>query len=212
TADKYVQRLWDIWWRERESLAEFILPTSVWKLAGIRPANHPQRRLALAAHWISSTDFLPKLENWFAQPKAEKELLPSLLKVLQNGKDPFWAKHWTFRSAGFEVEQTLLGENRATDLAINVILPWFWIRAVAGKNEEVRKTAEERYLAWPMAEDNSVLKLARKRLLAENKHPLPKTAATQQGLLQIVRDFCEHSNAICENCRFPDLVKQIRNC
>jgi len=31
--------------------------------------------------------------------------------------------------------------------------------------------------------------------------------AAQQGLIQIVRDFCDHSNAICENCRFPELVR-----
>ena len=32
------------------------------------------------------------------------------------------------------------------------------------------------------------------------------TAASQQGLLQIVRDFCQHSNAPCAGCRFPELV------
>jgi len=26
-------------------------------------------------------------------------------------------------------------------------------------------------------------------------------------LMQIVRDFCEHSNAICADCRFPELVR-----
>jgi hypothetical protein len=35
-------------------------------------------------------------------------------------------------------------------------------------------------------------------------------AAAQQGLLQILRDFCDHSNALCENCRFPDMVKSWR--
>jgi len=34
-----------------------------------------------------------------------------------------------------------------------------------------------------------------------------KTAAAQQGLMQIVRDFCDHSNALCANCRFPELVR-----
>jgi hypothetical protein len=29
----------------------------------------------------------------------------------------------------------------------------------------------------------------------------------QQGVLQIVRDFCEHSDAVCANCRFPELVR-----
>jgi hypothetical protein len=26
-------------------------------------------------------------------------------------------------------------------------------------------------------------------------------------LLQIMRDFCEHSNAVCAECPFPDLVR-----
>jgi hypothetical protein len=38
-----------------------------------------------------------------------------------------------------------------------------------------------------------------------------KTASAQQGLMQIVRDFCEHSNAICEACRFPELVRGWEN-
>jgi hypothetical protein len=32
-------------------------------------------------------------------------------------------------------------------------------------------------------------------------------AAVQQGLIQITRDFCDHSNAVCENCGFPELVR-----
>jgi hypothetical protein len=36
-----------------------------------------------------------------------------------------------------------------------------------------------------------------------------KTAATQQALLQIVRDFCQHSNALCDHCPFPELVKSV---
>jgi hypothetical protein len=34
--------------------------------------------------------------------------------------------------------------------------------------------------------------------------------AAQQGLLQVLRDFCDHSNALCENCRFPEMVKSWR--
>ena len=33
-----------------------------------------------------------------------------------------------------------------------------------------------------------------------------ESAAEQQGLMQIVRDFCDHSNAVCDRCRFPGLV------
>jgi hypothetical protein len=32
-------------------------------------------------------------------------------------------------------------------------------------------------------------------------------AAAQQGPIQMVRDFCDHSNAICEACKLPKLVR-----
>ena len=64
--------------------------------------------------------------------------------------------------------QPLLGEQRVTDLAVNVILPWLWTRAVAGKNEKLRAEIEHRYAVWPAAEDNAVLRLARQRLLGRS--------------------------------------------
>jgi hypothetical protein len=33
------------------------------------------------------------------------------------------------------------------------------------------------------------------------------SAAAQQGLLQMVRDFCDQSNATCQDCRLPALVQ-----
>ena len=103
--------------------------------------------------------------------------------------------------------QPLLGVARVTDLAVNVVLPWLWIRAQEGGNEQILREVERRFFAWPTAEDNSSLKLARQRLLGTASAKILKGAAHQQGLMQIVRDFCEHSNAICADCQFPDLVE-----
>jgi len=107
--------------------------------------------------------------------------------------------------------QPLLGAARATDLAVNVILPWLWIRANEGRNEKIRREIVRRFFAWPAAEDNSILKLARQRLLGTSNARILKTAAAQQGLIQIVRDFCGNSNAACEECRFPELVRAATN-
>jgi hypothetical protein len=206
-ADVFVQGIWDQWWRERDEFVEVILPRELWRFNNLRPANHPQRRLALAAHWLASQNFTAGIERWFTTTIPDKELADSLLEVLQVKQDEFWSWHWTLRSAKLSKPQPLLGEARSTDLAINVILPWLWTRAVEGKNQRLQQVAEHRYLAWPSAEDNSALKLARQRLLGGAKASLFKDAAAQQGLLQIVRDFCEHSNALCDNCRFPELVR-----
>ncbi|MFM7103371.1 MAG: hypothetical protein ACKO3N_19650, partial [Verrucomicrobiota bacterium] len=61
--------------------------------------------------------------------------------------------------------------------------------------------------SWPASQDNAVLRLARQRLFAGTPPPLPRRALLQQGLLQVVRDFCSQTNALCADCRFPDLVR-----
>ena len=208
--DDYLRPIWDHWWRDRERYAEVILPRGLWRFHGQRPSNHPQRRLALAAHWLVAGNVPARLERWLAAPLAGSAVLNRLREVLAVERDEYWSWHWTFRSARLAKPQPLLGATRVTDLAMNVILPWFWARATAGKNETLRQVAEQRYLAWPAAEDNAVLRLARQRLLGSTSGRSFKTAAAQQGLLQIVRDFCNQSNAVCTDCRFPALLRAIQ--
>ena len=158
------------------------------------------------SNWLNIGDTLPaRLEQWFLADLPVAALETSLLDLLQVPGDEFWSWHWTLRSKRTAKPQPLLGATRATDLAVNVVLPWLWVRARDGKNAALQTRAEQRFLAWPAAEDNAVLRLARQRLLGGTRLPTP-TAATQQGLLQIVRDFCQHSNALCAGCRFPELV------
>jgi hypothetical protein len=140
-------------------------------------------------------------------------LVDSLHEIFQVERDDFWSWHWTFNSARMAKPQPLLGAARVTDLAVNVVLPWLWIRAKEGGNEKVLREVENRFFAWPAAEDNSILKLARQRLLGTaTRRPsqILNGAAQQQGLMQIVRDFCEHSNAVCADCRFPELVQNLK--
>jgi hypothetical protein len=243
SSDSYLRRVWDCWWRERDAFADCTLPRAVWKFHGLRPANHPQRRLALAAHWLADVNLISKIEKWCAagtirerrrpasvpslieaadspagRQRSQKtsgcdnaeKLLSSLHEILQVERDEFWSWHWTFKSARLAKPQPLLGGTRATDLAVNVILPWLWIRAVEGKNAALQLEIERRYFDWPAAEDNSVLKLARQRLLGTSNRRALRNAAEQQGLMQIVRDFCAHSNAICEDCRLPAMAGEFR--
>lgn len=204
--DDYLRRIWDGWWREADAFSDCAAPRQLWRLGGLRPANHPQRRLALAAHWLQRGTLIEQIEQWGVTPVRERALLDSLTRILQPPPDDFWSWHWTFRSVRLAKPQPLLGEARVTDLAVNAILPWLWTRAEQGGNAALRREIETRYEAWPAGEDNAVLKLARQRL--RGRAPFPKTAAAQQGLLQIVADFCRHSDATCAQCSFPDLVRQ----
>ena len=207
--DRYLRAVWDQWWRERDELADGILPREVWRLHGLRPANHPQRRLALASGWSVAGDIPAKLEAWCLRDETHGAATVSLLAVLQAPPDDFWSWHWTLRSPRLKSAQPLLGATRVTDLAVNVVLPWLWIRASEGGSESVRRRLEMVYFGWPAAEDNSLLRLARQRLLGgAGRRALPGAAA-QQGLIQIVHDFCDHSDALCRDCKLPALVREL---
>lgn len=94
-------------------------------------------------------------------------------------------------------------------MAVNVVLPWFWARADAGGDAAARQYVESLYINWSPGEDNTVLKLARARLFNGEKPALKNTASLQQGLLQIVRDFCGYSNALCDQCPLPGLLESV---
>jgi hypothetical protein len=209
SSDNYLRRVWDFWWRERDAFSDVCVPSTAWRFHGLRPANHPRRRLALASHWLANKNFVSKIENWIATEKSatSQAMCRRLMEILQVERDDFWSWHLTFKSPRLKKPLPLLGDGRVTDLAVNVILPWLWIRAAEGDNKKIQAEVERRYFAWPPAEDNSILKLARQRLLGTSNTKSLKTAAQQQGLIQIVRDFCEHSNAACDHCPFPELVR-----
>jgi len=202
--DGYIRSLWDIWWRERDAFSEFILPRAAWRFDGLRPANRPERRLALAAHWLADSDWSQRLEDWLRAEGDPNHAAGQLLQLLQAGRDPFWEWHWTLRSRRLSVAQPLLGAPRTADLTMNVILPWFHARARAGGNQATGERIEALYSKWPVAQENSVLRLARQRFFAGAGEPSRRTASIQQGLLQVVRDFCDRSNALCEGCAFPE--------
>ncbi len=207
-ADQHIRRIWDCWWRERDTFSDCLLPRELWRFHGLRPANHPQRRLALASRWSAVEDLPGRLAGWCAGPVRDAQLASSLLKVFQVRGDDYWAWHYTLRSPRLKSAQPLVGEARVTDLAVNVVLPWLWIRAVEGQNELLRSAIEQRYFAWPAAQDNALLRQARARLLGGPGGGVFKHAAPQQGLMQMIRDFCERTNALCDNCKLPGLVAE----
>ncbi|MCX7872734.1 MAG: DUF2851 family protein [Verrucomicrobiae bacterium] len=199
--DNYIRALWDFWWRGRGALSDYILPSSVWKFSGIRPANHPQRRLALAARWLSDKQFFNKLRRWFDNNNKDYESL--FLKLLMTTEDNYWNWHYTIKSKKLSSPKPLIGGERATDIAMNVVLPWFLAIARFGRDSDAEKRTINYYLNWSPGQDNSLLKLARKRFFGANDAVHISTAALQQGLIQIAKNFCENSDSLCSTCMLP---------
>ena len=208
-ADRYLRRVWDFWWRDREEFEECILPASLWRFHGLRPANNPQRRLALATHWLASRNFVPRPRALVHRPSPGSQgTWRRCWKRSRSARDDFWSWHWTLRSARMARPQPLLGPARATDLAVNVILP-VGLGARCGRQESwtLQDVLERPFRPGLRPRTTRACGSPGQRLLGDAPRRLMRRAAEQQGCIQIVRDFCDHSDAVCTRCRFPRLVE-----
>lgn len=205
----YLRELWHYWWRDVNFFSNCIMPRSIWKLSGVRPNNHPQRRLALASKWLSDGQFVQKIYHWFnsTDDNASED---SLLRILSSGYDDteFWAKHYTLSSKEISSPKPMIGRARATDIAINVLLPWFAAQAIAENNNRNLEKVIAIYSRWSSTEDNAVLKMARNRFFTGVNVKIERLAIVQQGLIQILQDFCKRSDLLCSHCKFPALLKK----
>ena len=88
----WLRELWEIWWKARGPLDYAILSRGQWKLAGLRPLNRPERRLAALAQIVP---LLPQLLS-----AVETHDSRQFAQLLLNVRDPFWEQHATlFRVA-----------------------------------------------------------------------------------------------------------------
>ena len=199
SARDYLRACWEQWWPHRTGLERLALAPDAWKLASLRPANHPQRRLAalaqLALRWPEVRALIDR---------AGGNLARDVTRFLTGLRDPFWDHHYTLASAPTARPLALIGATRATEMLANVFFP-LAIAALPARWAEYQKL--------PAASTNRRVETALVRLFhldgnSASRSEWTKTAVHQQGILQIYEDFCLQDDSGCENCPFPERVNR----
>lgn len=189
TDHAWMRKLWEYWWKS--DFTELRLPKEAWRFAAIRPANRPERRLAVLAILARNWAHFRKLAD-AGEPQA-------IIEFFQKITHDFWSFHTTLSSKPLPHRQTLLGEDRILSLLFNVIWP-------------LSHLAEESISRWlphcPKPIPNRKTKLASVRILpSHTSEPLNMNLIEHEGLLQIFQDFCGRDLAQCAECSFPKFLK-----
>ncbi|MBV9656823.1 MAG: DUF2851 family protein [Verrucomicrobia bacterium] len=190
----YLCARWEQWWTRRDEFQRLTLPRSAWTLHGLRPDNHPQRRLAALAAMVRAW---PMVRALLDAPDPLRDV-PRVLGAL---RDPFWNFHATLRAARGAHARALVGETRAVEMLANIFFPL----AVHARGEP----AWTQYARLPARLTNRRVETAAVRLFSDDKKrnaTFLKTVVGQQGLLQIYEDFCQRDASDCARCRFPERV------
>ena len=190
----FVRQLWDHWWKHQAAWSARALRRKTWKLSGLRPQNHPQRRLMLAAILFTRADDLTRSLTALNTTSAD-ECFRQIATFFQPAADTYWQRRLTFAGKRQAVMIALMGTHRIAAIVSNVFVPFL---AALG-NRQVMSPAFLRRL--PPEENNQIVRQTAHNLLGPDHNPeLYRSGLRQQGLIQIFHDFCLTDRSRCGNC------------
>ena len=189
-ARAYHRRVWDAWWKVKDDFALEGQRSPAWQYTGIRPFNHPHRRVAAlavsATHW---QEIMPLLSA------AHTRQLVGVLCGLQH---PFWERHSMLDSPALQRSCALVGRERVKDFLCNHVY--------------VRDETREAWIAFTRLTHTKLPTRAAHLAHAlfgqrEDLRGILRHEYACQALLQIGTDFCR--NGACQDCLFPVQLKSL---
>lgn len=153
-----------------------------WRLAGLRPANSPLRRLHGAAALLAASTAAGLAQHICLDfpagpPAAAARELRRRLMVPDPAPGPR-PRH-------------LVGAGRAADVVVNVVLPCAIAYADLASHPGLAAAAWAVYHAHPKLGENELTRLMANQLLGTTRRRLVLGARRQQGLLYLFRGYCD---------------------
>lgn len=195
-----MRRLWDHWWKSQSAWATTGLSASSWRLANLRPQNHPRRRLAAAAGLFGGR--VPLAEALAAIPADDPGLWFRKAAALLEAPMaiPYWRDRLSLGGKLQKAPVALLGAGRVAALLANAAIPFL---AAAGRN------IAPLLPHLPAEEENSLVRQTAYALFGHDHNPaMYRSGLKQQGLLQIFHDFCLSDRAECRNCPLAAAIRE----
>ena len=194
--EKEVQELEQIWQSTGKQVKT--MRESDWNLSHIYPNNSPVRRI-VAQSYLLERYCEGKLLAGILQLVKEAPL-PGGHHVLENGLtvagDGYWRDHFDFDVSSKTRLSALLGNSKAGEIAVNVILPFAFSWGELANEAKLTENAIELYRNHPKLAENCITRHMKKQLGLEE--PFDLAACHQQGLIHIFRNYCREGR--CTKC------------
>jgi hypothetical protein len=165
-----------------------------WHFFKVRPANLPVRRIAAMSYLLlryRQAGLLAGLEDRLKEAAADNEVC-SLEQALAVAPDSYWGCFLDFGLPAAGTVPALLGQERAADIVVNVLLPFAFIRGTSESSEKALNI----YHDYRASEENSLVTHMRQQLGVSRY--LVNTACRQQGLIHIYKTHCLEGR--CDEC------------
>ncbi|MDQ3928204.1 MAG: DUF2851 family protein, partial [Chloroflexota bacterium] len=190
-------------------LAPEAAPVSGWTADRVRPANSPPRRLAAAARLLARLLWEPggALGPFIDMKGPPAELAKKWTRLLCVRGEGYWATHVDFgHELGDKSNEgaALVGNSRAADMVINVLLPLLVAYAEIEGKPELGSKAMSVYACYPSLSENRITRAVADEALGPRKKEGLKGARRQQGLLHLYKLYCQPRR--CYECPLSGLT------
>ena len=199
-----VQELEQIWQQELEQIWQSegkqvkTMQETDWNLSHIYPNNSPVRRIVAQSYLLQRyyrRRLLAGIVQLVKQTPAT-EGCDALGNGLIVAGDDYWRDHFDFHPRSKTKISALLGNSKADEIIVNVVLPFVRALGKLFTEPELSEKAMGLYDSYPRLADNEITRHMEKQLCLEE--PSNLTACQQQGLIRIFRDYCREGR--CSEC------------
>jgi hypothetical protein len=196
----FIRSLWDIWWKQREQLEVEPMKKSDWNLSGLRPANHPVRRMMAGACLFTPPTRISRCIAGLLQQDG-KAVVRELTQLLRVPGETWWHTHFSWNGAQ-QKPTALLGDARSGVMVTNILIPYL---AAIGFNADLLGDIIRHHL--PAEPLNAVIRQTVHTLFGRDcPAALYRTPLARQGLMQVFHDFCLNDRSRCGNCTLPSVI------
>ncbi len=193
-SNKLVRELERLW---ASSSHDGVMSSGDWHLFKVRPNNSPVRRVAAVSYLIlryREKGILAEVVNLVERaPVIRDHRLEKGLVINVGG---YWASHFDFGAGSRVRTPVLLGEGRAADIIVNVVLPFTFAWGKLTSQPGLGEKALTLYHGYPRLAANAVERHMREQLGLSS--PLVNSAQRQQGLIHIYNTWCIQGR--CDSC------------
>ena len=191
----YVNELERIW---EEMKRIDVMAYADWQPFRVRPSNSPLRRIAGMCHLIRRYKMkgllvgLMELVRDCPKEKASQYLEAGLMAA----DDGYWSSRYDFGKGYPGLSKWQIGQSRAADIVINVLLPFVYTWDKDNGQTELAEKALAIFHAYPAVETNTLERHMRAQFGL--KSPQVNSAQRQQGLLHLYKKWCTQGR--CKEC------------
>ncbi|MFH0734464.1 MAG: DUF2851 family protein [bacterium] len=201
---EYIKGLMKCWVKSKSFYDGKILEDIEWHFFKLRPQNFPTIRIAGGARFLDSLinkNLVEVILKKIKEIHNIEVLINSIRNLFVIKAEGYWREHYVFEKPIKSEIKYFVGAQRADEIIINVIFPFFTVYFDVFGLPYYSKKILQMYNIFKQKSDNKIISDVAKSL--EMEQYLEKTILTQ-GMIEIFRSYCSKNR--CAECKIGESI------